>query len=103
MISRKIYCKLDNGSQSDWEPWDGKTVEKGFLYSCGEAYVKVLAAERGMCQLKYKPFHSSVKVLPEFLRCDISSYELPKAINAFADWVINNRRLILSEMESYEV
>lgn len=103
MISRKIYCKPDNGSRSDWELWDGETVKEDYLYSCGEAYVKVVASNHGMWQLKYRLFHSTSKILPRFIGQNISGYELPKAVNAFADWVLENRRLILSEMESYEV
>ena len=100
MIRKDIYCKLDNGSQSSWQPWNGTCIQHDSLYSCAEAYIHAVY-EEGKWTLKYRPFCSKV-AFPSFVGKQLSEKEAILAIDQFADWVLNNRRMLVAEMESYE-
>ena len=98
MLVRDIYWKPDNGSQSVWQLYEGESVKNNHLYSCGEAYVQAILEDEGW-SFRYRPYQSGLK-MPWFLTETFQGPE--EVLKFFVAWVVDNRREILAEMESYE-
>jgi hypothetical protein len=100
MIVRTIYCKPDNGSQSKWQVWDRRSIKDDHLYSCAEIYIQSKVVE-GVWGFRYRPHFDSIS-FPAFFNCGLTEQEAVLALDAFADWVMANRRELVAQLESYE-
>lgn len=97
-LKKDIYTKLDDGSCSRWELWDGALCENKRMYSGGWAYAR--AQKRGKkWRLVYRLGTSGLTLPDLFSKMFKTDIELVAAINEFAEWAFDSQVCIIAAQQ----
>lgn len=99
-LLKKLYTKLDNGSISNWEAWDGETIHSDSLFALGQLQARVIK-ERGDWRIFYRMGSDDIDNHPLFKEKFKDESAICEGLDRFMDWAYDNEIRLLEAHERH--